>query len=78
MRISHKHIYIAIATIVAVAAAVSRIYYGSPVSQTAVTVEEQQYQLLTDGEGTDSLLLFTYPGKDTLIATVKDSLSCAA
>lgn len=74
MRISHKHIYIAIATIVAVAAAVSRIYYGSPVSQTTVTVEEQQYQLLTDGEGTDSLLLFTYPGKDTLIATAKDSL----
>ena len=75
MRISRKYIYITvIAVLMAIAAAVSRMYYSSPAPSAAVTVEEQQYLLLTDEDGHDTLRAFVYPGKDTLVATAGDSL----
>lgn len=75
MRILRKHIYITIAAVViAIVAMVSRIHYGSPSPLGALTVEEQKYQLLTDNENSDTLLLFIHSGKDTLVATANDSL----
>lgn len=75
MRISRKYIYITVTTVlIAITAAVSRMYYSSPAPSAAVTVEEQQYLLLTDEEGHDTLRVFVYPGKDTLVATAGDSL----
>ncbi|MCM1509901.1 MAG: hypothetical protein NC116_04175 [Clostridium sp.] len=75
MTISRKQISLTVtAAIIFIAATVSRIYYNLPAPQTAVTVEEQNYQVLTDSEAQDSLLVFVYPGKDTLVATAKDSM----
>lgn len=74
MRLRKKHIHIAIAAVIAVAAVVSRFYYDSPTPLSAVTLEEQKYSLLTDEDGSDSLHIFVFPGKDTLVATARDSL----